>query len=391
MPESSAALIPTGSVPEGPAAGLTYGRSRLLLGISGVGTWVVIAVVVLITGVPEWVSQRTQGRLEADALALVALAFAVVVVQAPFDLLGGYRLPGRHGRSSERFGGFARRWLRGIAVYQLLYLLVALCLLIASRGLGGAGMVVVGVAATGIALFARTPLARLVGGMRCAEAADESVGEHAAVMASSDGGFTGGIEGVLRARRQIVPRRWLETLSPEVLSLAVRRRREAVRSGLWLRGRIVSLAFTWAGLVIAASQAGGLVGTAGGVVVFAAVFTLWSFLGLLVLPTLSRRASMLVDRRLAEEGVAAGRLSALAAALDAMQDDEPARPPWIERIFHPIPSVALRGGESASFRFAAWDAARTSAYLGVCGLSPLGRAVHCNSGRPPLWVYLPLD
>lgn len=236
----------------------------------------------------------------------------------------------------------------------------------------------------------RTRLAALAGDLRSV-GSDGAAGDDAAVIASSDIGFTGGIEGVLRAQRQIVPRRWIDALSPELLSLAVRRRREAAASGLWLRGRVVSLAFIWIGLAIAGSQVGDLSGTSGGVLTFAAVFTLWSFIGLLFLPTLSRRASVAVDQRLVRAGVDPAELSALAAALDAMQDDEPSRPEWIERVFHPIPNVTSRHHEQTPSRLGGWDAARTSAFLGMSGLSPLGRAVHCNSGRPSLWVYLPLD
>ncbi len=390
MAESTAALTPTGSVPQGPSETMTYGRSRLLLGISGVGTWVVLAAVALATGLPDWLTRLTRGAVGADAIALVALAFMVILVQAPFDLFGGYLLPRRHGRSSDRFAGYALHWLRGVAAYQLMYLLIGLLLLIASRGLDAPGMVLVGIAATVFLLAGRTSLACLISGMQRPES-DAALGDEAAVVASSDVGFTGGIEGFLRARRQIVPRRWVESLSPEMLLVAVRRRREAVVSGLWLRGRIASLAFTWIGLAIAGSQVHGLVGTSGGVLKFAAVFTLWSFLGLLVLPTLSRRGSMLIDTRLADQGVGMSELSELAAGLDSMQDDEPTRPKWVERVFHPIPNVTTRCGEPSSLRFAAWDVARTSAYLGMCGLSPLGRAVHCNSGRPSLWIYLPLD
>jgi hypothetical protein len=369
---------------------MTYGRSRLLLGIGGVGTWVVLASVALATGLPERMVQLTQGRLGADTLALIVLAIVVVLIQAPFDLFGGYILPRRHGRSSERFAGYARRWLRGIAAYQTTVLLIGLLVLLASRGGGVPGMVLGGIATSVLLLVVRTPFASLIGGMQRPEP-DEALGYDAMVMASPDIGFTGGVEGVLRARRQIIPRKWAESLSTEMLSLSIRRRREAVASGLWLRGRIASVAFIWAGLVIAGSQIHGLVGTSGGVLQFAAVLTLWSFFGLLVLPTVSRRASMVIDKRLADQGVETIDLSKLASTLDSMQDDEPSRPKWIERIFHPIPNVTARTRESTSLRFAAWDVARTSAYLGVCGLSPLGRAVHCNSGRPSLWVYLPLD
>lgn len=349
-----------------------------------------MSAVVLMTGLPAWLARLTQGNLGADALIIASLSFVVIAIQVPFDILGGYLLPRRHGRTSERVSSFVLRWLRGVVVYQGVYLLWGLMLLVASRGPGVPGMVLVSIAASIGLLAVRTRLAALVGDLRRVEY-NEASDEDIAVIASSDIGFTGGIEGVFRARRQLVPQRWIDTVSPDLLSLAMRRRREATTSGHWLRGRVVSLAFIWIGLAIAGTQVGSLAGTSGGVLTFAAVFTLWSFIGLLFLPTLSRRASIAVDQRLVRGGVDPADLSALAAALDAMQDGEPSRPKWIERVFHPIPNVTSRNREPTSARLQAWDVARTSAFLGLSGLSPLGRAVHCNSGRPSLWIYLPLD
>jgi hypothetical protein len=79
-------------------------------------------------------------------------------------------------------------------------------------------------------------------------------------------------------------------------------------------------------------------------------------------------------------------------ALDDLQDRERNRPPWVEAIFHPVPSVTqrLRGPHSLGLN-GFWDAARTSVFLSAAGLGLLGRAVHCNCGRPALWVFLPGD
>jgi len=41
--------------------------------------------------------------------------------------------------------------------------------------------------------------------------------------------------------------------------------------------------------------------------------------------------------------------------------------------------------------WAAWHAARTALYLSWAGVGLLGRAVHCNLGRPEVWVFLPSD
>lgn len=271
MTQSTAALTPMGSLPDKQSTKLTYGRARLLLGISGVGTWVLLAVGVLMTALPAWLAGITHGNLGADALIVVALSLVVIAIQAPFDVLGGYLLPRRHGRTTQPIASVVWRWLRGVAAYQGVYLLLGLMLLVASRGLGPLGMVLVGIAASMGLLAVRTPLAALVGGLSNV-GPNEAAGDDAAMVASSDSGFTGGIEGVFRARRQLVPHRWINTLSPEMLSLAMRRRREAATSGLWLRGRVLSLAFILVGLAIAGTQVGELAGTSGGVLTFAAVF-----------------------------------------------------------------------------------------------------------------------
>ena len=68
-------------------------------------------------------------------------------------------------------------------------------------------------------------------------------------------------------------------------------------------------------------------------------------------------------------------------------------------VFHPIPSVEARlermrssgGARPLAGRLAGWHAARMALYLSWAGLGLLGRAVHCNCGRPDAWVFLPSD
>lgn len=390
MTQTSLASSPDEIRSEKPAVGMTYGRSRLLLGVGGVGLWVLLASSAIIAGLPAMLAQTTAGSIDAEFLAVALLSLFVLLVQAPFDMLGGYVLPRRHGRSDERFGAFFKRWLRGVSIYQSVYLLSGLLLLSASRAAGAPGLVLVAVTISIAFLAGRSRLAAIIGSLqRTRDNTHAQLG--VTPIASPDPGFTGGIGGVLRPREQLVPQSWINSLAPESLALLLRRRSEAVASGLWFRGRVAALIFIWSGMAAAALPVGDLAGTAGGVLLFAALFTLWSFVGLLVLPTLSRRASIAIDGRLIEQGADPDDLSALAASLDAMQDGEPSRPKWIERVFHPIPSVTSRSTHHESVRFACWDVARTSAVLGIAGLSPLGRAVHCNSGRPALWIYLPLD
>jgi hypothetical protein len=84
-------------------------------------------------------------------------------------------------------------------------------------------------------------------------------------------------------------------------------------------------------------------------------------------------------------------------ALEHDQDDELERARGVETIFHPVPAArhriaALRGERAAGpHAWAAWHAARTALYLSWAGVGLLGRAVHCNLGRPEAWVFLPSD
>ena len=70
------------------------------------------------------------------------------------------------------------------------------------------------------------------------------------------------------------------------------------------------------------------------------------------------------------------------------------RAPAVEAIFHPIPSPARRSEEierGHNRGAGAWHAARMALYLSWACFGLLGRAVHCNCGRPELWVMLPAD
>ncbi|MEM1424859.1 MAG: hypothetical protein AAGH64_12770, partial [Planctomycetota bacterium] len=344
MHTPDSATVPAPRTPPAPG-GLTYGRSRLLLGVSGVGCWVVLASVALAFDGASGLNALAGVTASGAALGVVGLAIAIALIQAPFDLFGGYILPSRHARSQTTLGAYSRVWLRGVAVHTALFAAIGLAMLAAAFSLGGVGMALVGVVASAVLLAVRTRLARVAGGWAFG-AAPEGLAGDVAVFSSRDVGCTGGIEGVLSARRHLIPAHWRDTLDDNRLDLAIERRRTAVGTGLWLRGRIGSLLYTWAGLALAGIVAGSDAGTAGGVLAFASVFTLWAFLGLLVLPTFTRRASLAVDGALIAEGVNPDALRALATELDAMQDGEPDRPGWIETIFHPIPSVTSRSDDA---------------------------------------------
>lgn len=376
-----------------------YGRARLWLGMSGVGSIVVLAAAGLTFDLPARMLPPADTPLTGQLRGLVGFVLAYAAVQLPFDIFGGYLLPKWYRRKHPSLGGFLAGLARGVAVHAGILIAVASGLLLAGRAAGALGIVLAAAGLLLVLLRVRVAIAAALAPLELTPSSPVLGDEPAfpvlpTFMAeSTDEGFTGAVVGVFRPRLQLLPMRWRETLDPAAFTVAVRRRQLAIQTGGWWRGRLLAIGFTLVGVGLAAAVVGdGRLATAAGIVSLSLVFTLWSFLGLLVLPTPSRRGVADVDRRLIAAGFERNDLERTIRLLDDLQDRERQRPPVVETIFHPVPSVEarLRGPHAPGMR-GCWDAARTAVYLSASGLGLLGRAVHCNCGRPALWAFLPID
>ena len=366
-----------------------YGRARLWVGISAVGTLVTLAAAALAAGLPTWVDARVGPGFGAALMPLAMYVAAHAAVQLPFDFFGGYFLPMWYGRSRLGIRTFLGRFFRGAVVYGIL-LFTSLSSLLVGGHVGGVwGVIAAGSIFSCLLLWCRLAFAKTLAHL----CVDDPGGSSTVVFVSSDDeGFTGGVLGVLTPRRFMLPVLWQSSLTADQFAYARRRREIAGSSGIWRRGRVVAIVFTLAGMGLSAVAVGpDRVGTAGGTIEFGLWFTLWSFFGLLTLPTLSRRGVAELDAYVRSASVPDTLVAATARTLDAHQDDEPIRPALVEAIFHPIPSIQNREGVANRRVLGAWDAARTAVYLGLSGGGLLGRAVHCNCGRPALWAFLPVD
>ena len=371
--------------------GAGWARERLWLGMSNVGAWVVAAAVAVAAGVPE---------LGLGAWDPVGWAIAIAAVQLPFDAVGGWWLPRRHGRSGEGAGAWALRWARAAAAHGVLTA-SALAAAVALYGLGGAALATLGAVVGVVGLLGlQGPWLWFTTGRRGgALPADAAARARAAgldparikVVDAEDGSFVGGWVGLPGAETLVLPARWLAPDAASLLDVQLRRRAAARASGQRARGVVLGASFT-------------LVGVALGLVVFgaadpsdavraAALATMWSFVGLLALPTPSRRGVVAVDAAAVRAGLSPSALADAAAALDVAQEDEPARAEVVESIFHPVPALhgrlaAVARGDAGG---GAWHAARMALLTSQAAACPLGRAVHCNVGRPELWAVYPGD
>lgn len=375
-----------------------YGRARLWLGISAVGTMVVLATLALAIGLPSRASDLFAPSLGGQALLLVAFLVAYAAIHLPFDVLGGYILPRRFGRHHPPLMKFAGGLLRGVVAHTYLLAFIGAGLLLAGRSFGVPGVIGVCALLSLTLLATRSPLARMFSPLQDSTIDKMAVQPEPSQLptdffASDDEGFTGGIIGVLRPRRVLMPQRWLQELGQLKITVVMRRRELAVRTGSWARGRLLALGFTLLGVVLAAFVVGpARIGTGEGIITFSLVFTLWSFIGLLTLPTPSRAGVAEVDAVLRASGIDQALIDETIRKLDTLQDAEPERSVGVEAIFHPVPSVRSRiEGPMNRNPLGFLDAARTTVFLSAAGLGLLGRAVHCNCGRPALWIFLPSD
>lgn len=391
---------------------MTYARSRLWLGISGVGLIVVISTFLLITGWPLELLSDTRTLGAADLYGLLAMICFLIVTMTPLDLLGGYLLPNRSRPGTIKLDSFFESWARGVLVQATFFLLAGLLILVMGRSLGLAGSCLA-VFLIGVFQVAfQSQLSSLAASLP--KQTDQKIPPNSAIdsalaltsrwgwesipviaVDNDDTGFTGGVVGLPGFERIIVPGGLMAKLAPEQFAVTVARRLESIQTGSRTRGLIVAFVWVLLGFSLSASVPGAGVTSVGELAMTCCGFTLWTFLGLLTLPTLSRQASYAIDgkllSKLAQHDVPSETLHTALRAIDQLQDDEPERSALIETIFHPVPSVENRRSETATSLPIAWHAARMTLFLSWSCMGMLPRAVHCNVGRPELWVMLPTD
>jgi len=360
--------------------------------MSNVGFWVVIAAAIVGFGAPEL------GFGYGDAWIALGV---YLILQAPFDLVGGWWLQRRHSRGARELGAFLGAWVRGVAVQVGIFALAGASALALYSFFGGFAVIFGALVGMIMLLGLQGPLVWITTGLRtrtlsepeaklAAQAGlDPSV---VRVVDAKDDSFVGGWMGLPGAETLVVPHIWSQALSAEGWVSQLRRRAVARASGQRLRGVLLALTWNIAGLASGVLMYG--VADAGALLRVVAAYTLWSFVGVLLLPSASRQGVYAVDFATAQGGADLTDLHGALQDLDNLQDNEPSRSDVVESIFHPVPALSRREDalrNATPQTGGAWHAARMSLLLGQALASPLSRAVHCNIGRPELWAAYPGD
>ncbi len=381
---------------------MTYARQRLWLGITGVGSTVLLCTAAVTFDLPHRLLNPLADQSFSSAVANIALAWMLhAALLLPVDIAGGLLVV----RAKPSVLRWLAGWLRGVTVQWLIFALSTALLLRTGQQFGLTAAMLVFLLLQVVLLSRQGLIAWMAGGIRLRDAtpALQEAAREAGITPSAvriadadDPAFTGGWTGT-DAQRLWIPARWSESLDDAQLAVVLARRATVKRLGLRRRGVLVALAWNTVGFVLATSAPRADLVTAAGFVTMIAWFTLWSFLGVLVLPSLSRPAVFAADAA-ALRSHDADAVSTTITQLDAWQDDEPERGATVETIFHPVPSrgARLRAMQAVPADVppalgGAWQATRVMLYLSWAGVGGLARAVHCNVGRPSLWVLLPGD
>lgn len=386
---------------------MTYARARRYLGIVNVGLWVILSVVALVTNLPTTLFPLPEIDPSATAQRLLTLIGIYILINLPFDLLGGYILPHRFNRPAPSFAGYIIGWLRGVLTQGVIVLAVGMLLITAGRQSGSPFLVVViaGIAMLGL-LALQSWIARLASGFKTVKADlsayakalnrwNIELPQDMVILKSTDSSFVGALAGLPGMEKLVFPANWLEILDVEETAAQIVRRVGAVQRGGRERGIYLAIGWNLIGFYIAAALAGTeAFSSARGLLTTVLYFNVWSFLGLVVLPSFSRPGVYQVDRFAKKVGIPLEILEHLIVKLDKPQEDEATRSPIMEMLFHPIPSVENRLERLAhkgTGGWGSWHGARVALYLSWACLGCLSRAVPCNVGRPELWVMLPGD
>ncbi len=357
-------------------AQIRLARRRLALGITNVGFWVLAA-----TGGLCVLVFRGNHSLPPGTVGFVLLG--AVTAQAGFDLVGGVWLMPPPTPPLRRF---LPGWLRGMGGHTLMLAGIGWLHYVSFRWTGGF-LPAVALATMGLAL-ARRWLLFLLGGVTVTRATHDRA--TVLVAQTADPAFTGGLVGWGNRASSLLPAAWLQNLPGAELAAESSRRDWQRAAGL--PGRAILFVLGW-------NLLGTAVGTwvlglsqrppDGALLLHACWMTWWTFGSLLILPGLSRRSVLAADRA----AQAAGHdPRGWIAHFPVLVGEDGGSHPLVQTIFYPVPSAGRRLRALAEPPFAGFlpgNLARSNLYYSWAACTLLGRAVHCNVGRPALWVFPP--
>ena len=383
---------PTGFVPEyrkAAAFSLTYPTARLLSGISAVGVMNLLCLTLLATGALHTLIPMMPGNSLTDFKVVLAFVLAYAMIMSPLDFITGHWIPKQYGRPvTLKF----RTYLKG-SLMHCLVLGSSILILHGAGQIGGLPLAALLLILMFIfAIRFQLHTAFCVGLLqKVDDPCDIRLDLKAIWVESKESCFSGGIVGLPGREKIILPSKWYHAYGADFMRHLHMRRQKAIHTGWRNRGMIfagvwVLMSFLLSAYLVGFPE-GGLIST----LHLSLLSSIFHFLGLLLLPTPSRRATLAIDQWMQQSISSDHVLKDWIQKFSSMTDGEVQRGRWIERIFHPIPAVQNRLHQYRSTHLIGWNSNRMMLYFSIFSGGLMSRAVHCNIGKPELWIMAPAD
>ena len=368
---------------------LSYPTARLLSGISAVGIMNLICLALLATGAFHILIPMISENALTVFMVVLAFVLAYAMIMLPLDFISGYWIPEQYGRPATLK---VRAYLKGSLMHALM--LGSSILILHGAGQIG-GLPFAAVLLLLMLIFVvrfQLQTAFCVGLLQKRDDPRDICPDLEAIwVESKDPCFSGGIVGLPGREQIILPSKWYRAHGAHFMRNLHMRRQKAVHAGWRSRGMIFAGAWVVMSFLLSAYLVGfpeeGLISTLN----LSLLSSVFHFFGLLLLPTPSRRATLAIDRWMQQSIGSEYAFRDWLQKFSNMTDGEVQRGRWIERIFHPIPSLQNRLHQNQSANFTGWNSNRMMLYLSIFSGGLMSRAVHCNIGKPELWIMAPVD
>ncbi|MEM6801227.1 MAG: hypothetical protein AAF696_07470 [Bacteroidota bacterium] len=367
----------------------SYGDARSILGWGYMAAMGLLLLSLLIGNNLYVAMMPFDGLSDSQYTFLFLLGW--FVISFPFDIVGGYMLPTRYGRSIDSFGEWLGKWIRAAGIQLIYFGLNAWALLGVAELLGIWG---------GIGWFAFQMI--LLGNLQVwvaraiahfPDKPENDRGRLVLYLDNSDKAFTGGIGGLPGNEVLVMPKYWKDKFSEDLLKLLLSRRHGAIQSKSHGRGFL--LAFLWNLILFTlAAFLGGLEASTFEslfwTICWFSLFSLLSLLGPLIF--MSRKGVFEMDRWVYYKG---GDADILRESFEKTYQlrDLPDAKRAMASLTQPLPDrdERLKNMQTQQEIKGAWNAAYLSVFLSWAGVNLLSRSLPVLVGRPEIWVLLPCD
>lgn len=368
---------------------ISHARARLLVGMIGVGAIVCACFIGLMA---FSLTNATCKDLRADLpiISILLLYLFYLVLQSTADICGGVIIPLVFQKQSEGVLQLVRHLCLGAIRHGVLNIATLGTLVSGSILFGRLGLLIAGVVNIAVLLLFQRYLFQLVSWTKL-----EKTHEKITLVSSGlDSGFTGAVVDSINGTILLLPFTAIgvdyeyKTLRLKALRVLQSKSTRIILSTLTNSfGCIMALYYLSHYQSLPVRD----------VILYSLCTTLWSFALLIVLPVLNRQAVFSIDRELIDSGLKYSEFERAVRIEDSRGEDEYSRSTLVQSVFYPIPAPETRLKQvTTTLRFSRfWIAfhqiARRSLYASLgCG-GFLSRSVHCNVGRPELWIIAPSD